>query len=44
MALGGALFELESIKSVPKEAQAGWWDMEWWWDQPNVPEVAPVRR
>jgi branched-chain amino acid transport system substrate-binding protein len=39
MALGGALFELESIKSVPKEAQAGWWDMEWWWDQPKVPEV-----
>jgi branched-chain amino acid transport system substrate-binding protein len=39
MALGGALFELESIKSVPKEAQTGWWDMEWWWDQPNVPEV-----
>jgi len=40
MALGGALFELESIKSVPKEAQAGWWTMEWWWDQPNVPHVA----
>ena len=39
MALGGALFELESIKSVPKEAQTGWWDMEWWWDQPSVPEV-----
>ena len=39
MALGGALFELESVKSVPKEAQTGWWDMEWWWDQPNVPEV-----
>ncbi len=39
IALGGALFELESIKSVPKDAQAGWWDMEWWWDQPNVPEV-----
>src|SRR3954453_2475425 len=39
MALGGALFELEGIKSVPKEAQTGWWDMEWWWDQPNVPEV-----
>lgn len=39
MALGGALFELESVKSVPKDAQAGWWDMEWWWDQPNVPEV-----
>jgi branched-chain amino acid transport system substrate-binding protein len=41
MALGGALFELESVKSVPKDAQAGWWDFEWWWDQPKVPEVAP---
>jgi branched-chain amino acid transport system substrate-binding protein len=39
MALGGALFELESITAVPKEAQAGWWDMEWWWNQPKVPEV-----
>ncbi len=39
MALGGALFELESVKSVSKDAQAGWWDMEWWWDQPKVPEV-----
>src|SRR5579871_5301224 len=39
MALGGALFELEGIKAVPKEAQAGTWSMEWWWDQPNVPEV-----
>ena len=39
MALGGALFELESVKAVPKDAQTGWWDMEWWWDQPNVPEV-----
>jgi branched-chain amino acid transport system substrate-binding protein len=40
MALGGALFEMESVKSVPKEAQAGWWDFEWWWDQPGVPHVA----
>jgi len=39
MALGGALFELESAKAVPPDAQAGWWDMEWWWDQPEVPEV-----
>jgi branched-chain amino acid transport system substrate-binding protein len=39
MALGGALFELESIKSCPPEAQTGWWDMEWWWNQPSVPEV-----
>ncbi len=40
MGLGGALFELESIKSVPADAQAGWWVMEWWWNQPNVPHVA----
>ncbi len=39
MALGGALFELETVKAVPPDAQAGWWDMEWWWDQPKVPEV-----
>jgi branched-chain amino acid transport system substrate-binding protein len=39
MALGGALFELESVKAVSADAQAGWWDMEWWWNQPNVPEV-----
>ena len=40
MGLGGGLFELESVKAVPKEAQAGWWDFEWWWNQPNVPHVA----
>ncbi len=40
MALGGALFELESIVSVPAQAQTGWWDMEWWWNQPGVPHVA----
>src|SRR5580692_295221 len=39
MALGGALFELETVKALSPEAQTGWWDMEWWWDQPNVPEV-----
>jgi branched-chain amino acid transport system substrate-binding protein len=36
MAVGGALFELESILSVPAEAQVGWWTMEWWWNQPDV--------
>jgi branched-chain amino acid transport system substrate-binding protein len=40
MALGGALFEVESVVSVPPQAQAGWWDMEWWWNQPGVPHVA----
>ena len=39
MALGGALFELESIKNCPPQAQTGWWDMEWWWNQPDLPEV-----
>ncbi|MDR3534605.1 MAG: ABC transporter substrate-binding protein [Rhodopila sp.] len=40
MALGGALFELETVKAVPADAQTGSWAMEWWWNQPNVPEVA----
>jgi branched-chain amino acid transport system substrate-binding protein len=39
MAVGGALFELESLRAVPDEARIGWWTMEWWWDQPNVPHV-----
>jgi branched-chain amino acid transport system substrate-binding protein len=39
MALGGALFELETVKAVPADAQTGSWAMEWWWDQPKVPEV-----
>ncbi|MBV9829341.1 MAG: ABC transporter substrate-binding protein [Alphaproteobacteria bacterium] len=40
MAVGGALYELESMQAVPKEALIGWWTMEWWWNQPNVPHVA----
>jgi branched-chain amino acid transport system substrate-binding protein len=39
MTLGGALFEIESVRSVPKEAQAGWWVMEWYWNNPAVPAV-----
>ncbi len=39
MALGGALFEIESVRACPPDAQTGWWAMEWWWNQPNVPEV-----
>lgn len=39
MGLGGALYELESIKAVPPVAQTGWWAMEWWWNQPKQPEV-----
>ncbi len=40
MVVGGALFELESLRAVPDEARVGWWTMEWWWDQPKVPHVA----
>jgi branched-chain amino acid transport system substrate-binding protein len=40
MALGGALFELESIEALPPEARTGWWTMEWYWNQPGVPHVA----
>jgi branched-chain amino acid transport system substrate-binding protein len=40
MAVGGTLFELESIRAVPDGARVGWWTMEWWWDQPGVPHVA----
>jgi branched-chain amino acid transport system substrate-binding protein len=36
MAVGGALFELETILSVPDAARVGWWTMEWWWNQPDV--------
>ena len=40
MALGGALFELESIVSVPAPAQTGRRDMEWWGNEPGVPHAA----
>jgi branched-chain amino acid transport system substrate-binding protein len=39
MAVGGALFELESILTVSDAARIGWWTMEWWWNQPDVPQV-----
>jgi branched-chain amino acid transport system substrate-binding protein len=39
IAVGGALFELETILSVPEAAQTGWWTMEWWWNQPDVPQI-----
>jgi branched-chain amino acid transport system substrate-binding protein len=39
MAVGGTLFELESLRAVPPEARIGWWTMEWWWDQPENPHV-----
>ena len=44
MAVGGTLFELESLRAVPPEARIGWWTMEWWWDQPDNAHVKAVRR
>lgn len=40
MALGGALYELESMLSVPPQALTGWWTYEWWWNQPGVASAA----
>jgi branched-chain amino acid transport system substrate-binding protein len=39
MALGGALYELETLRSVPKDALTGWWVKEWWWNQPDNAHV-----
>jgi branched-chain amino acid transport system substrate-binding protein len=39
MAVGGALFELESILAVSDAARIGWWTMECWWNQPDIPQV-----
>ncbi len=37
--IGGGLSELEVLAALPHEAKAGWWTLEWWWDQPNTPHV-----
>jgi branched-chain amino acid transport system substrate-binding protein len=39
MAMAGALLEQESIESLPAAARAGWWVMEWYWNQPDVPHM-----
>jgi branched-chain amino acid transport system substrate-binding protein len=40
MAMGGTLFELESVQAVPNDARIGFWTYEWYWNQPKVPHVA----
>ena len=40
MALGGALYQMESMLSVPPSALTGWWAYEWWWKQPGSPPSA----
>ena len=40
MTIAGALQEFEVLEALPKQALLGWWTMEWYWKQPNTPEVA----
>lgn len=39
MAVGGSLMEQEVQAALPPAARLGWWTMEWYWKQPNVPHV-----
>ncbi len=38
--LAGAQQELEVLIGLPPEARIGTWVFEWYWKQPNVPDVA----
>lgn len=40
MTIAGALQEMEVLEALPPSALLGWWTFEWYWNQPNVPEVA----
>lgn len=40
MTIAGAMQEMEVLEALPKQALLGWWTMEWYWNQPNVPHVA----
>jgi branched-chain amino acid transport system substrate-binding protein len=39
MPMGGGLSELEVLSALPSDARRGWWEVEWWWDQPKQPHV-----
>jgi branched-chain amino acid transport system substrate-binding protein len=39
MKFGYGLVELEPLAALPAAARTGWGVMEWWWNQPNVPQV-----
>jgi branched-chain amino acid transport system substrate-binding protein len=39
MAIGGGEINVEEIVGLPKDAQIGWWTMEWYWNQPKTPHV-----
>jgi branched-chain amino acid transport system substrate-binding protein len=38
--LAGAQQEMEPLEGMPPEARIGVWVMEWYWNQPGVPNVA----
>ena len=38
--IAGLQGELEVFEGLPPEARIGIWNMEWYWNQPNVPHVA----
>lgn len=40
MAVAGALMEMEMEEALPRDSRIGLWSYEWYWKQPNVPEVA----
>lgn len=37
--IGGPLMELENLQALPAAARYGYWNMEWYWDQPDTPHV-----
>ncbi len=39
MGIGGPLMELENLEALPAKARYGYWNMEWYWNQPNTPHV-----
>lgn len=39
MGVGGPLMEMENLMALPANARYGYWNMEWYWNQPDTPHV-----
>ncbi|MDA3920193.1 MAG: ABC transporter substrate-binding protein [Salinisphaera sp.] len=39
MGIGGPMMEMEVLEGLPDAARYGYWNMEWYWNQPNTPHV-----
>lgn len=39
MGVGGPLMEMENLMALPSQARYGYWNMEWYWNQPDTPHV-----